>query len=210
VRHCIALQTPVGASRWSHANFTILGGLDVVSLLEPPPRIDGKIAERIGDLNAELAALKQGRSGALEQAVRRKSLGLLLLLQVFEAAGLREKAEWSASLLQQHQRLAGVLGYVAANLSRRITLDELARQAHLSPSRFHAVFRTATGQAPRDYVLRLRLRKAQELLLTTDLAVKEIAARVGVADPFFLSRIFSQKCGVSPSEYRQAARLTAL
>lgn len=205
VRHCVSLQTAVGVSRWSHVNFTILGGLDVVSLLQLPPRVTGAAAEQLGNLNAELAALNARSAGALTQAVRRKSLGLRLLLGLIETAGLREMP-----LLRQHQRLAGIFGHIAGNLQRRITCEELARQVHLSPSRFHAVFRSATGQGPRDYVLRLRLRRAQELLIASDLAVKEIAARVGIADPFFFSRIFSQKCGMSPSQYRQAARLAAL
>jgi transcriptional regulator GlxA family with amidase domain len=56
---------------------------------------------------------------------------------------------------------------------------------------------------PSDFVRSLRIRKAAGLLLDTDLTLNEIAASCGYENSFYLSRVFAQSIGVSPSKYRE-------
>ncbi len=107
---------------------------------------------------------------------------------------------------QDAQRLAPVLKFITENAGADLRLPILAARAHLSPSRFHAVFRAATGVSPSAYLQGLRLKNAQALLLHGHGSVKEIAARVGFPDVFHFSRLFKKRCGMSPSDYRRSTR----
>jgi transcriptional regulator GlxA family with amidase domain len=104
--------------------------------------------------------------------------------------------------------LQPVLEFIHANLGRDISRQELARILHLSPTRFHTVFREAMGIAPIDYVTIERIRRARELLVASSLSVREIAEECGFNSPFYFSRMFRSKVGQSPSEYRAASLRT--
>jgi AraC family transcriptional regulator, arabinose operon regulatory protein len=100
------------------------------------------------------------------------------------------------------ERVAECIEFMKQHLSEVISLDRLAAIANLSPSRFSAIFRKETGYAPVEYLVRLRMERARQLLDTTDLAVKEICSEAGYNDPFYFSRAFRSVVGLSPSEYR--------
>ena len=102
--------------------------------------------------------------------------------------------------------LKEVRALVDANLERRLTLAELARCACLSPSRFSAVFREHFGLAPMRYVQRLRMKRAEALLLQTTATVSQIAGRCGYDDPFQFSKQFHLHAGVSPRQYRKRGK----
>jgi AraC family transcriptional regulator, arabinose operon regulatory protein len=71
-----------------------------------------------------------------------------------------------------------------------------------SRSHFQRQFKRATGQAPSDYFLRLKIRKARTLLAISTLRVSEIAERIGMDDPNYFSRQFRRVTGQSPLAYR--------
>ncbi|MGC3957754.1 MAG: helix-turn-helix transcriptional regulator [Verrucomicrobiota bacterium] len=75
--------------------------------------------------------------------------------------------------------------------------------ANISPSHFFAVFKRQTGFAPLDFFIRLRMQRACELLGTTSLSVKEVAAELGYDDPFYFSRVFKTVSGIAPTDYRR-------
>ena len=82
----------------------------------------------------------------------------------------------------------------------------MAELAHLSPSRFRALFREATGLSPLDYLLVLRLNHARQLMLQTGSSIGEVARAVGYEDQLYFSRIFKKRTGLSPSAYRRGAQ----
>ncbi|MEK8132528.1 helix-turn-helix domain-containing protein [Paenibacillus filicis] len=90
--------------------------------------------------------------------------------------------------------------YMERHLEQELSREELARLAGLSPGYFSAAFQRYKGESPSDYILRLRLERAEELLLLNG-GVKETAARVGFEDEFYFSRRFKQKKGLSPTAY---------
>jgi AraC-like DNA-binding protein len=199
-RHRCAVVSGAGVSHWSCLSFRIAGGLDLCALLETPFLIAGTAALRIGEINDELAELSR-QAPTLRQVVRRKELGFSMLLLGIEVSRWRED---SHALAIEAQRLASVLAHIEANIAKPMRVEALARRAGLSSPRFHTVFRLATGTSPHAYLQRLRLRKAQELLISSPLSVAEVAERVGHADQFFFSRLFRKKCGMSPTAYRLA------
>jgi AraC-like DNA-binding protein len=96
--------------------------------------------------------------------------------------------------------------FMRANVARSLTLQELSRQAGLSPTRFSALFREQTGSSPVDHHIRLRMQAACHYLDTTALRVKEVAAKLGYDDPYYFSRIFQKTLGCSPLAYRRSVK----
>ncbi len=82
------------------------------------------------------------------------------------------------------------------------TVEELARQCRWSVSQFRRNFMRHTGMLPKEYIEESKLRHASELLLSTNVTVREIALRFGYRDPFHFSRRFKHRFGVSPEIYR--------
>jgi AraC-like DNA-binding protein len=80
---------------------------------------------------------------------------------------------------------------------------KLAGLVNLSPSRFHQLFKEGMGEPPARYLRRLRMRRAQELLETTHLSVKQVMAGVGVSDESHFVRDFKKSCGLTPARYRE-------
>jgi AraC-like DNA-binding protein len=96
--------------------------------------------------------------------------------------------------------------FMRANVARSLTLQELSRQAGLSPTRFSAIFREQTGSSPVDHHIRLRMQAACHYLDTTALSVKEVGAKLGYDDPYYFSRIFQKILGCSPLAYRRSVK----
>ena len=86
---------------------------------------------------------------------------------------------------------------------------ELAKSCNMGYSTFRRNFKAITGYSPKEYVLRVRLRKAKELLAFTQQSITEIAKSAGFSDPYYFSRVFHCKEGVSPSRFRTQQRWAA-
>lgn len=99
-------------------------------------------------------------------------------------------------------RIARSIAYAREHLTRPLTVAELAAVAKFSIPYFHTLFRQQTGFAPMDYIIRLRLHRACQLLEETDQTIRQVALQVGYADPLYFSRIFRSIHDISPSEYR--------
>jgi AraC family transcriptional regulator of arabinose operon len=100
-------------------------------------------------------------------------------------------------------RLQSVVDEASRRLDEPLSVAALARWSRLSPSRLAHLFRESLGVSPMQYVERLRIERAKQLLEHSDLPVAAVARRVGFADPFHFSRRFKKSAGSSPSEYRE-------
>lgn len=89
------------------------------------------------------------------------------------------------------------------NLTSDLDLKTLAEETGYSRSHFLRMFRTATGYAPHQYVLRVRLKHAQELMRLGSMSLIDVAAHCGFSSHAHMSRVFRQLLGVTPSEYRR-------
>jgi AraC family transcriptional regulator len=107
------------------------------------------------------------------------------------------------------EKLRAVVAYIEAHLDAGLTLEQLAAAAHLSAYHFARQFKSATGMPPHQYVLARRVARAQELLHPDrDLALAEIAARVGFADQSHFTQHFKRLVGVTPRQFRLAASVS--
>ncbi len=99
-----------------------------------------------------------------------------------------------------------LLAYVGTHSSAPLSLSRLAAQFGYSPSYIARVFRREAGTSLSAYLARLRLERAAVLLASTDLGVGEIAAQVGIPNPYYFARRFAAAYGKSATAYRAAAR----
>ncbi|WP_263410513.1 helix-turn-helix domain-containing protein [Terriglobus tenax] len=98
--------------------------------------------------------------------------------------------------------LQSVAEYMQANLSRRVSLEELAAIAQLSTVHFARLFRQTTGRPPHQWLLEQRLRQAEKLLIAKTLTISEIATQTGFSDQSHLTRAFRRSRGMTPSHFR--------
>lgn len=95
------------------------------------------------------------------------------------------------------------LRYLHSHFKEDISISQLAQIEHLSVSRYRDVFRQQTGFSPMDYRTALRMQHACDLLSMTDNTVTEIGEECGYPDVLYFIRIFKQKKGLTPGEYRR-------
>jgi len=105
------------------------------------------------------------------------------------------------------RRVNRAVDFISANLSREVSLDELAAVACFSRFHFHRVFKAVTGETVGQFVLRLRLQRAAELLIYRKIMnVTAICFDCGFSDTSVFSRSFRQRYGESPSRFRHTRR----
>ena len=93
--------------------------------------------------------------------------------------------------------------YIDENYCRELTLDEVSQSVNISPYYFSKLFKEESGENFIEYLTRMRITKAKELLRNPALSIKEICVMSGYSDPNYFSRIFKKQEDVTPSEYRE-------
>lgn len=93
--------------------------------------------------------------------------------------------------------------YIHQNLSRALTVAELAEVAGYSVCYFTRKFRSETGMTPYHYVLASRISRSKQLLTTTDFTVQRISEEVGFGSPENFIHAFTKETGISPERFRK-------
>ena len=96
--------------------------------------------------------------------------------------------------------------FLEKNLHKKLTLHQIADEAGYSPTYFTTLFRKETNYAPLSYFSHLKVLKACEFLDYTRMKVKEISFQLGYSDPYYFTRDFKKKMGMSPRQYRNRIR----
>ena len=96
-----------------------------------------------------------------------------------------------------------VTSFVAENLDRRLTVTELAKCVHLSDGQFCRVFKRTFGVTAHLYVIRSRIKAAQDLMLSSGMTLSEIAVCCGMSDQSHLTRWFRRVVGETPHSWRR-------
>lgn len=161
---------------------------------------DDPIRRSFDELLDEVAAQRPGFRAMVEILVRRCLI--LLLRRHFERTDCR--LSWPAAL--DDARLGLAVAAMQDRPEHSFTLRALAEMAGMSRSVFAARFANALGHSPIEFLKRLRLGRAAQLLSCTDLPVKTIAGRIGYSSRSSFTRAFAARHGVGPAVFRAAAR----
>ncbi len=94
------------------------------------------------------------------------------------------------------------INYMEHNYQRELSVEELADVCKLNRSYFSKLFKDSMGCPPQEFLIRLRLSKAADLMKGTRLSIGDIAARCGYPNQLHFSRAFKKRYGVSPREWR--------
>jgi len=108
--------------------------------------------------------------------------------------------------VELYKRLSHSLDQLHADFGGGLSLDVLAATACLSKYHFLRLFKSTYGQSPHQYLQQVRLAKARELLQHSSLSVADIADAVGFENSPSFSRLFFQRQGIYPSQYREQVK----
>ncbi len=120
--------------------------------------------------------------------------------------------EFIESVYQQQNksalsRIQPAIDLMESEYDQPITLDEIAKAAYMSVSRFAHLFKEQTGQSPIDYLIGIRINHAKRLLITTDSSCAQICYSVGFNNQSYFTRTFKRLSGMTPRQFRQESHL---
>jgi AraC-like DNA-binding protein len=125
------------------------------------------------------------------------------VLESWEHAGAPARPQTGKA---PQDRFREVIQHMMNHFSKKLSRSQLARIAGLHPSYFDRAFRAAYGVPPLELLRDLRLRRAQELVESSDETLGTIAALTGLGDAAYLSRVFRARFGCTPGQHRSNVR----
>ena len=140
---------------------------------------------------------------AVQQPADRTALAPLIVREIHyrvlrgEQGGILQSLSYRDS--GSHQ-VARVIRYLEAHHQRPLDVSTIATEHGMSASTLHHTFKTVTAHSPIQYLKRIRLHRARELMLQEGCGAAEAAHRVGYGSPSHFSREFRRLFGASPSE----------
>jgi len=139
-----------------------------------------------------VAWFQQGPHGEAEA----RMLGTLMLAEMERVA-----ATLGAEALPE--QFQAMLAELRACLADPFSLTALSTQAHCSVATLNRQFQRHLGLSPLQWLTRERLAKAARLLMTTRLPIGAIGQEVGITDPYYFTKCFTKRYGLSPTAYRR-------
>ena len=103
-------------------------------------------------------------------------------------------------------RLCRSRDYIAANLDQPLRLADAAREAYLSPFHYHRLFSQTFGQTPLEFLTRMRIDRAKQLLIRDAAPVTEVCLAVGYESLGSFSTRFRRATGYSPTQFQRGLR----
>lgn len=136
-----------------------------------------------------------------EKTGHQQVCGANTILMLSKILSVVRNQEFAGKTIERKIRKACL--FFRENLNTNVNIEELAEELNVGYSYFRQMFRKYTGISPTQYHLSLRIQKAKDLLISTDQSFKEIAIDLGFESYFYFSRIFKDKTGKSPMEFRK-------
>ncbi len=112
----------------------------------------------------------------------------------------------SSDRISHRLEINRVIEYIHANPGEKLTIEEMAKIAHLSPSHFVRIFKEEIGDTPIEYLNHVRMERVKRLLLADEKSITDIALECGFNNPSYLSSRFYNKYKLTPSEYRKGLK----
>ncbi len=155
-------------------------------------------------------------SGVLKKSLRSDTVQILELIKKSHNSLSEKKSEKCFSLFSylyyqlietvrenEHPHIKHIKKYIAAHLTEKITLSEIADAVHLVPHYCCALFSKHEGMGIVDFISECRIELAKSLIAVGTLPLSEVAQSCGFGDYNYFSRMFKKIAGVSATEYRR-------
>jgi AraC-like DNA-binding protein len=134
-------------------------------------------------------------------------LNYLLVMELFVLLSRALKMEWENSIKSKSPKLKELINiavnFIHNNFERDISLGDIAKFVFLSPSYFTRAFKEETGVSPINYLLKVRIERAKELLADTGFRISDIALNVGFSNQQRFNEMFKKFTGQTPLQYRK-------
>jgi len=127
--------------------------------------------------------------------------------KVIGIAGVMRDFEKAGSILEPYQEMATVVEFVSEHFAERIEVAELASRMHLSVSQFDRKFKKLFQMTPQQYILRVRVNAATQMLISSDDPIASIADRCGFYDQSYFTKQFRKVMAMTPRQYRETYQL---
>jgi AraC family transcriptional regulator len=166
-------------------------------LLELNPEIELRVADPV--LYQQKAWLnKEGKYHSMSQYLETTGIIYQFLSRFFTVGPFDGN-----NPVDTHNRFRQILAFIQQHIDKEMIISELACMACLSSDHFTRTFKKVIGLTPLDYINLKRVEKAQLLLVTTNLPMKEILEKTGFNSASYFNRIFKRITGVTPMVYRK-------
>lgn len=139
--------------------------------------------------------------------LRLSDIMLRLLLLIYGEASTGDMADSREFTVKNSSAVLVILKYLSDHLTEPVTVERVSEETHISKYYMCRLFRSATGMTIMRYLLSQRLAAAKTALLKTDLPISEIALSSGFSSFSYFSRVFGEREGMSPHDFRERARL---
>ena len=155
--------------------------------------------------------------GYLPQCIRPSTVRMLeVFLEEFRSVSPNKQEKCAAifsylyhqlteiTLDKENPVVRDVRQYLVNHMSERITLEQIAARAHLSPNYLCSLFKKETGLTIMEYLLQQRIEQAKRMIVTEDVALSQIAEKCGFVDYNHFSQTFRKLAGVTATQYRKS------
>lgn len=153
-----------------------------------------------------LSKLREGaelsQKGGTFFELRLRNLFSELWETVYDWAMDKQQEENTYNSLED-ERLKDMLSYIQEHYSEKTAVSDIASTIHISERECYRLFRNNLGMTPVEFIVSLRLQKAQELLIYTDKSVLEVAVETGFGTSSYFGKIFKQYHHITPGDYRK-------
>lgn len=193
-------------------NLRQVPGIAALFSFEPELRVQHGFSSRLRlepeALSAQLGTLERLHHECARQETGFDLLATALFIELMVDLG-RRYAKMTTPMSEGLIRLSPLLDWLEGHYKAPQAVEALARRARMSKKTLNRYFRECLGTTPINYLIDLRMRKAQHLLRETEVTVSEVATRVGIDDANYFARLFRKFSGVEPSAYRRQHSCTS-
>lgn len=179
------------------------GPLQLLPLTGQYLRVPGELQSSLDQLVSEL---REPRDGHARLVIHTLVTHVLIgLLRTVNRGQIRHQTAHGLSRLNttsQRQLVQQAVAYMQGNLHDPLTREDIAAAVHCSAPHFARLFKKHIGTTPGQYVTHLRIDRAKQFLLTSNLSVTQIAYEVGFQSFSHFTQLFRRSTGVSPSVFR--------
>ncbi len=181
-----------------------LKGFNVLFTLEPKNLLETKFNAKFRLKNVELDNLypilkkikNECKYNLPWNELIVESLFKIIIVQV-----CRSFSMVSTPTVEKAMKIGAVVDYIHQNLSDPITLESLSEKAEMSVSAFRRLFKKITGKAPIDYLLRIRIDAAAQMLIDENVLVQNAGKRVGFNNKSYFVKQFKNIVGITPKTF---------